>query len=601
MRAKQVYWLVSPKSPIHDQIFNALRTRQVTVIQVLTFQDLCDRFNQKRAGIVLIGDELGQDILIDQLPKIVIKPEFNGVRFLLSINQPRPKLCRLAIALGFRDILSRDLPIPQWIKRFEFACANGEVAWQEPIPKMTTHSISAINIPARITWMDSHQLRFESKIIIPKGGTARLTGKISEELGLSSISVRILNHIRTGLKFRFSESYQCEWETPKNFALKRNLLLDSLKTPMDQAPYKIFIAVLSYDLRQLLMQTLNDHSFDLTIALQKSGLMHETKFIDPDVVIIEHRLIDSKAEVYLAKMVENIRGSVPIYIVGANKSEQIRYERLTGRNDKSIIAVQALPSNFANYLKRKLERLMRSEVTEAGYYIPSNHRFSLAEIRLPARLIQIHPESVRMVVPYELGRFGFCMIDAPIFKQNLQRQVVGKITNSYHHYNSDLESFPYAIELVISDLIADERQRIANDLVRHFSEQMIGQRLDFRHLQLTSKKEDTRTEHIELPTITMKPTAKEAPPPAARRLTKTKSLPEIRIRDGNSGVRHKRKKSFWEEHAKEVQVTGFTLFLFLILFALIYAFRQPESEQGKAYSESFRKIYEYYNPEKRGQ
>ncbi|MFW7379689.1 MAG: hypothetical protein ACOH5I_12830 [Oligoflexus sp.] len=594
MKVKELYWLVSPKSPIHDRLFEALRHKKVAVNQVHTFQDLCDRFNQKRLGLVIIGDELSEEILLDQLPKVINKPEFNGVRFLLSISHPRPGLCRLAVTLGFRDIISIDLAPETWIKRFEFAGSSGEMNWYEPNPQMTLHSISAISIPARITWMDSQRLKLESKIIIPKGGKARLIGKIGEELGLSSISIRVLEHSRTDLKFRFSEAYLCEWETPSKVSSKRSLLLDGLKIPMDQAPFKIFVAVKSFNLRQLLIQTLKDRAFDLTLALQKSGLMHETKFIDPDVIIIEHRLIDSKSEIYLTKMVEHIRSSVPIYIIGASKAEQGHYEQITGRKDGSLIVTPQLPPNFLNYLKRKLDRLMRSDEPEAGYYIPRNHRFSFAELRLPARMIQIHPESARMVVPYELGRFGFCMIDAPIFKQNFQRRVVGKIVHSYLHKNNELESFPHVIELAISDLLADERQRLAHDLVKHFAEQLLGQRLDFRHLQFANPKEKRRDEAHSL-TPSMKKTLHS--PTVARRLS-SGSLPDIPIREEGSFAKEPKQKPFLQKHSRELQITTFAIFLLMILFAFIYIFRQPENEQGKAYSESFRKIYEYYNNER---
>lgn len=592
MKVRQIYWLLSSKTLIHERIIESLQVRKVTVTQVYNFQELSERFNQKRSSLIIIGDELGEDVLLDQLPKICSKPEFSGVRFILSFSRPSPKLSHLAVVLGFRDIISIDLPVSNWIKRFEFSAASSEMHWQEAIPQMTSHSISAVSIPARITWLDSNELRLESKIIMPKGSTARLTGKISEDLGLASISIRVLEHSRTNLRYRYSEAYQCQWKIPNSASNKHRLLIDSLKTPMEQAPYKVFIAVQTFNLRQILLQTLSDRSFDLTIALQKSGIFHETKYIDPDVVIIEHRLIDSKAEIYLTKMAENLRPEVPLYIVGASKSEQGRYERITGRKEPSLIVIPTLPPNFLPYLKRKLERLLTTENLESGYYIPRNHRFSFNELRLPARMIQIHPEAAHLIVPYSLGRFGFCMVDAPIFKQNLQRRIVGKIINSYQHQNPQHDSFPYTIELLIADLMKDEKQRIAQYLASHFSEQLLGEKLDPALLQISSK---LNPSDLDGPSVNR--SARNQGHPGAKRIVSYSRMPEIAIRDEAESSTRNRPKSFFERHGKELQAAAFAIFFFLIMFVLIFYLRQPETEQGKVFSDSFRRVREYYSPD----
>jgi PleD family two-component response regulator len=586
MKVKQLYWLVPTQEKPHMRIFKALQTQKIIVHQVRSFEELHERFTQKRATIIVVGDEVGEQRLITHLQELTAKPEYHGVRFVLSLSRSNPRLSRFAVAMGFRDIICRDLDSENWIKRFLFSASSAELPWMEAGPQMTTQSISAVSAPARITWINEEYLRFESKVSLPAGTQTRLFGKFSDELGLQGVSLKVTEHFRTNLRYRYSEAYVCHWEVPKSAQSRKHAILENCKKGLGAEPYKIFIAVQSVGIRKQLIEQLSDPEFDIMVALQKSGLVHEPQYLDPDVVIIEERLLDERGLFYFKKMLESIRSQTPVYILGASKEAQARFQRHAAAGQKeSIITLPRLQTSFLGYLKRKLDKLNMSRQSEHGFYIPRSHHYSFAELRFPARMIQAHPESTKLLVPHELGRFGLCFLESPLLKKTINRRAIGKIANTYRHQNPQFESFPHAIEVVLSDLTFEERRQLGDQLIQTFSSELnkqIGQ-------------DKTAKNHTY---ITPKPKPQPVPTNLNNTERQPESLPDINISDDERpDSRRKAPSSFSERYAREIQIILVALFVFAIFLGLIYLWRQPAGEQGKEFSESFQGFYDYYRDE----
>ena len=581
MKKQRVYWLVPHKTPKHIGIINALAKRHFAIHSLLDFDDLVAEFERQRAAIVIIDNHQGAKDLAGELKKIVHLPAFYGVRFIFSFQQSNHSLTRFLTKLGFRDALPLDLAIDDWIERFMFSTATQKRPLKQPLPQMTLENIAALSIPARLTYMDTKYLRIESRILLKEGQKIRLTGKFASELGVKSLTLTVLKRYQTNVHFRYSDGYVMSWQASHADVNKVNLVFSDLKNQAIEDPMRVFAAIHNASLRKRLADTLLYPEFELAIALQKRSLQQEPRFFNPDAIVIEAQIPDLYGLESLSEMLETIHVTTPIYILGANADREV-LDHLAHKNNRDFIYLEDIPSNFAQYLNRKIQRQHSNEQIGSGYHISHNHRFSYGELRFPGRLTRIHPEVAQIASPFRIGSYALCALETPLLKKTLHRGIVVKVTNTYKHDNQDLASFPELIDCSFCDINKAERQKIARHLSEIFREHLLQPEPE------DALDTDARRQSEEVVDSLGSDDEKQD----------ELSVPEIKI-DRAHGMYKSYHNSFWVKYGREMQILFATVVLMGLLYLVIAVLRKPPTEQGKVFSDSIRKYYEAVNPHRK--
>ena len=156
------------------------------------FETFFATYNHKRTSTVIIGDEFPKQVLLKGLININKHPELAATRFILSLSRVDLDLIRKATLMGFRDVIPLDLDDNIWIDRFNFSCSGLPQVVKNPTPQMTMKSISAVQVPARVVWINKSLNLGESKIQLNPGSQLKLNGGLADFLGIKGISLKVI-------------------------------------------------------------------------------------------------------------------------------------------------------------------------------------------------------------------------------------------------------------------------------------------------------------------------------------------------------------------------------------------------------------------------
>ena len=93
------------------------------------------------------------------------------------------------------------------------------------------------------------------------------------------------------------------------------------------------------------------------------------------------------------------------------------------------------------------------------------HTLSRLLIRVPARITKLHPDTISLATPFEIGKFNLALVESPIFTAKFDRNVVVKVVGSHENKDPQTKEFQYINKALISDLNAKERIKLSTEIL----------------------------------------------------------------------------------------------------------------------------------------
>ncbi len=404
-------------------------------------------------------------------------------------------------------------------------------------------------------------------------------GGIADFIGVKHLTLKVAEHHDTQLHFRYSDALLCRWDIPKAHQEKKNILLEFFKTQPKFAPLRVYTIIRSPELRKDLLHRLNVQRFQVSIALNKTNMINEPRYIGPDVIVIEDRMCVGSNRVAFKEMLDNLITDIPILIIGPNMNED-KFSDIS--RSVRILRSHKLPANLEEYL---IEQAGKTHNTRASVtFVPKNHSMSFAYVAIPARITRLHPDAAQLALNFPLGRFGICGLEAPLFHSTLGRSVFFKVTECFAHNQASLKEFPYKVHGLLLDLQQQER-RLLKDHLTDYYRQKIEESLHPQ--QRKADQVETGLSRVNVPT----------PQPAANAPIKaevSEVLSSTKIEINPSAEKYlsesviDRAVKGWSRISKEWKVVALTVFLFGLLYFLIIVLKPSQEQLGGAITEQLR-------------
>ncbi|WP_141735662.1 hypothetical protein [Oligoflexus tunisiensis] len=563
---REIYWISATAHPAMQEKIDILKKVKVEVKVLPDFPALARTYPATRLNTIVIDDGILDGKNLDLLGRLTSHPEYAGVRFILSISHHQNEIVKRAIALGFRDVIPIDLSPDLWIRRYSFAASGQAADMADPYPQVTMKNISSLHIPARIAWMNERELWLESRLTPPVGTILTLGGGLAELMGVKHLTLKVMAHHKTHLHFRYSDALLCRWEVAKIHQDKKSVLKEFFRQQPRVIPIRIYGIIRAPELRRDLLRRLDPQKFQVSIALNKTNMIHEPRFIGPDIIIIEDRMCMGPNRAAFKEMLDYLSPDVPILIVGPQGIEEPFAD--ISKNFRLLRSAK-LPTNLDEYL---IQQTGKTGPTQVGVtYIPKNHRMSFAHVMVPARLTRLHPDAAQLAIAWPLGRFGICGLEAPLFHHTLGRSVAFKVTSCHDHARANLQEFPYKIDGLLVDIRQAERRRLKDYLIAYFEqkiEESMGARRRIAVAEATALSPAAQPEALKEAqpetAIEINPSAEEYVPNKAPREPAPFRIP------------------------REIKIALWTIVGFVIIFVLIILFRPSQEEQGGNITEQLR-------------
>ncbi len=593
---REIYWISTQSSKLIEDKIEILRRFQFEVIALDDFASLSRNFSQKRLGTIVISDDFQDSRWRDQLQTLTIHPEYAGVRFLLSLTKVDRDLCDLAAALGFRDIIPIDLKPEQWIRRFIYSSSGQVSALTEASPQLSARLLAAIHVPARISWMTENEFWIETRLTPPIGSQLHLTGGPAAFMGLKKLAFKVLEHHQSHLHFRYSDALLCQWDVSQADQDKKRALVNFLSQQQQRDPYRIYSIIRTKEFRKDILMQLDPQRFHLSIALNKTNMIHEPRYIGPDGIIIEDKMCRGIHRENFRQMMDKLPRDLPIFVIGTETSLD---EFSDIPKNHLIQKLNDMPKDLANFLAEKIgpPQSIRTGVT----FIPKYHRLSYARIILSARIIHLHPEAIEVSLPYSLGRFSLSSVEAPFLQTSLGRRIHMKVIHSEKREKPAVKAFPYHCEAILTDILEEEKATLAQSLIKYYSAQIEEQGFTSkgsRNVPLETVKELVLppVPEVKIPVATM-----PVEPKVDWDLSPKELPPKTLTHSESSLDMSKTLRSIVSFIPRELAIILLTLICFGLLYLFIIKFRAEANEENVPMIRSLRLFKEMHQPKPRSQ
>jgi hypothetical protein len=330
--------------------------------------------------------------------------------------------------------------------------------------------VAALHIPARIVWISNNYIRFECRASLRHGHQIALTGGIAQALGVQAIHVEIEDHSRDELVYRFSQAFIAKWRHGKVDQTRADDLLQELERSHTGPKYRLFVGIQKPDVRTQLVNMIDPEKFDIAMGLQKGTLSQEFKFYSPELIIFDDKLVSGINPEQLIEMFSMVSPHVPLVIMGKD-FDQGHLRSILG--DRPIFIESQIKSIGAEALSKYNVAIRQADHELWGHMIqvPPDHMISRVEIQVPARLQSISPAIGNIAVPFSLGNFALCRMEASIVRKALKRDPYIKIVESYDlHAPLGSGQFGTTCEFYLADVSQNERQKLGHAILEATSQ-----------------------------------------------------------------------------------------------------------------------------------
>lgn len=465
-KRRLIYWLCEEVGPKQRERARQIYDHGFEVKFFSTMDEFSDALSKKRVGTLIVGDEGSEMSVKNTMMRLASMPDLHGARLILSVSKPSKELSRVAAGLAFSDLMPIDLCDRHWLGRFILAMSRHQVKAAEYTPQIALNHLSEAVFPARIISISKKEILFESRVSPNRGASLFLTGAFVNALGLrGGIELKAKECRKKNLRFRFSESVLASWSVPKNLESKASRLLDDLqKTGLGPPTCKVFLAISSPKLRSYFTKQLDSKQFELNLALRRQSIVTEPKFFGPQIVFIEGRLCAPGSEGRFEQMIRQLGPEVPVYVIG-DGADMARLQAIDP--DRKIVNIFQPPKRLAEVILNKyLEgKFQKNKMEDIGkVHIPSDHSFSLAEVRIPSRIIKAHPRSLQLCFPIKVGLYGLCRIESALINKCIGYDPYLKVTESFIRSHSGDDQLPYVINAHFCNIDQTYQEKFASEL-----------------------------------------------------------------------------------------------------------------------------------------
>ncbi len=465
-KAKGIYWLTLEQDDAHLSKVVELQDRGFEVTFFKTLDSLTTELRSNRVTFVIVGDEGPEVTVLKAIEMLNRMPDIQGAKLILSCSRYSPTVLRAAACDAFRDILPISLPDREWVERFTFSVGENDEELPRPSALLACSSASSFSIPARVVWISHDEIWIESRIYPNPGSEFQLTGPLAQSMGVKALDLTVKATERKNLFYRFSIALICNFKAPADSKLVGETLTIAKQLNMGSR-IKTFLAIQSPALRASVIRHLGDQRYDIRAALQKKSLIEEPKFFCPDLVIAEDRLVSGDNRPRFVDMVQVLPKEATILIIGDEELANQLQNLVGGRR---ICTLKRIPMDLQSYITTKVISPNVNKLNPEVYNIPSDHEFSLAEIKFPAVLKKLHPTLAVMTVPHPVGIYGLARIESPLLKRVVGRYPYSKIAATYSGTEVDDKKFPYVMECYFCDVPIDKRKQLGLALGQIFSQ-----------------------------------------------------------------------------------------------------------------------------------
>ncbi len=426
-----------------------------------SFQSALER---QRVGVIVVSDD-GNETVTERMLRILISiPDIQAAKLVMVRNTHSDRLNFLAAAANFRDIIPADVDEAMWVTRFLYATSPRALPYSQPIGQISVQSQAALALPCRITWASETLLRIECRMSAPVGSELALRGPIAEALGMSSIPVKVKETQKSHLLFRFSDALIVEWTNAPGIKERSETVVAAIKQTDPGHRVRIFVAVKSARIRQDIITRFSDPRFEITTALQKNSILHEPKYLTPDLVFFEEALLEHDDGELFMGMLAALPKEAVIVIVG-RESGNIGVAPKAG--ERKVIQIPKIPTNLSTSVLAEFipkEESFASHLQREGWNVAGSHSYSHGEIVCPAKLTGIHPLSAQVTVPYPVGNFALARLDAAPVTKVIGRKPFIKLTSVYENRHPSAGVYTKICDAYLAHLDSEEQKAFARNL-----------------------------------------------------------------------------------------------------------------------------------------
>lgn len=472
MKKKKVYWLCNHATSVHEARAKILAGKGFEVIFFNEIKSLLDYYNRKRVNVIVLGDDNPPEVVTEALDVFVSHPNLYGIRLIFSAHKALPNQITIAYQWGIRDILPFHLSDKVWSRRFIFAVHPNPTNLKLPEPQLSLRELAGVFVPGRISWLGNERLRIETRIEVNPQANFALVGAIAEQLGAKSIPLVVESRDKKHLRFHYADAYICRFNVSKGKLDKlAKLLAHAGRDHQADSTIKVFAAIKSREIRQMLYRYLIRPRFEVATALSKNQITQEPKFLSPNLVIMDAEVLAESGTALFGELLAALEPQVPVVVIGDRENiddlkelagsrpvhllRKVRPERLADRIENDILSVNP--------------NALRNEPAGA-VMLKKDSVFSFCELYLPARIVNFHPEGIRFKVPLEIGRYSFVRLESPFFRKR-SIPLYGKVIRSFADARGE-EELRYTSEVLMCSTTRESQKWLSNLAVSYLSKSL---------------------------------------------------------------------------------------------------------------------------------
>ena len=466
-KSRRTFWITNTVTSQHSQRAKQLESNGFSV-QFATDSAAALRLARDARPICVIMDTHpeNQTVEIAALKSLAKDPEFNGVRFVLSVTQASPELIRFAISENFRDVVPMAINDNEWLNRVLFANAAKNFENLRSYHEVGLNQIASTISSGRIAWINQTHVRIECRGSQRIGTALHISGAISKAVNLPHISLVVESIEKHRLMYRYSQALICRWKVAPSQSEQAKKIIEQLLSNKPDPKIRAFVAISRPAVRTTLAKGLNPERFFVRAGLQKSNLAHEVSYFSPSIIFFDDKLLEALNQEELLNILAKIQISVPIVIFG---SEIDKFK--TAFADRKVFFESAVQQVHLKNAESRYE--IPSDHTADNpeleiCTIPPEHPWSKIDIHTPARLKGLSPSGGHFTSPFSIGDYALAKIESPFLRKILGRDPIIKTKSKTHH---DADSmFGHESAFYLSDVTAREKAMIATALIELLQE-----------------------------------------------------------------------------------------------------------------------------------
>jgi FixJ family two-component response regulator len=462
MKSGRTFWISNNVTSEHHQRAKQLEANGFNV-QFVQDAGAALKMAREARPICVIMDTQPESHVgeIASLKALAKDPEFNGVRFLLSITVDCPDLSRFAISENFRDIVPMAISDVQWVNRILYANAAKSFENLSSYHEVCLNQVAATISSGRITWINKTHVRIECRGSQRMGNALHVSGAISQALNLPHISLVVEGIEKHRLIYRYSQALICRWQTAPAQMEQASKIIQQLLSNKPDPKLRAFVAISRPTVRTTLAKGLNSERFFVRAGLQKSNLLHEVSYFSPSVIFFDDKLLEAINHSEIQAILAKVSPIVPIVIFGTAFD---KFKTLFA--DRKVFFESAVQQSHLKNAEARYEipaDLTNDRPEFEMCTIPPDHPWSKVDVHTPARLKGISPSGGHFLSPFSIGDYALAKIESPFLRRVLGRDPIIKI-KSTSNYDADA-MFGHENAFHLSDVTALEESMIATALI----------------------------------------------------------------------------------------------------------------------------------------